>query len=287
MITIASDLLAAEIEPLGAELKSLTDAHGGEYMSSGDPAFWTGRAPLLFPIVGRLHEDTLRIDGAKFAMAKHGFARRSTFVVIEQTPDAATFRLADTPHTHAQFPFAFELDARFALEGCTLAMSVIVRNTGDVPLPASFGYHPAFAWPLPGGGARSDHNIAFAKNEPTSLRVLTEAGLIASETRTSPVVGRNLRLEDSLFARDVLIWTDLASRSLRYGSDKAWLDIAFPDTEWLGIWTKPGAAFICVEPWAGLADPDGYEGDFRAKPGVMTLDPGAERSFRMDVTVRI
>ena len=286
MIEIASAQLTARIDPQGAELQSLTDAQGCEYMSSGDPAFWRGRAPLLFPIIGRLNGDTLRVDGQAYTLEKHGFARRSRFDIVDHDASSVTFRLTDSPATRTMYPFAFELEARFVLTGATLAMTVTVRNPGDVPLPASFGYHPAFAWPLPGAD-RAAHRIVFARDEPAPLRRVTAGGLIDPLPKDTPVTGNHFALTDDLFADDALVWTDLNSRDLTYGVPKgARLDIAFPDTHHLGIWTKPGAAFVCIEPWAGHADPEGYAGEFCDKPGVIDITTGTSRSFRMNVTVR-
>ena len=282
-ITIASGALRATVAPLGAELVSLTDAAGRELMSDGDPAFWSGRAPLLFPIVGRLNGDRYRIDGAEYTLPQHGFARRMDFAVAAQGEDHVRFRLTDTPATHEVYPFAFVLEMDFALEGAALTMTATITNPGAVPLPASFGYHPAFAWPLPYGAAKAEHRITFEQDEPAPIRAIA-GGLIAAETRATPVEGRTLALSDALFADDALIWDRLESRHLHYGpADGPALEIAFPDTEWLGLWTKPGAAFLCIEPWAGMADPHGFAGDLRDKPGVFEIAPGASRIFRMMV----
>ncbi len=285
-ITITSGSLTATIAHHGAELQSLKDADGNEYMSSGDPAYWSGRAPLLFPIVGRLNEDRLRFGDANYTMLKHGFARKSHFSLIDQSENAVRFRLSDSAETRAQYPFAFALDVHFRVEGNALQMTVTARNIGDADLPFSFGYHPAFAWPLPGGGVRGDHQIAFEADEPAALYRLTPDGLIQPDLVPTPVRGNHLTLADALFEQDALIWKSLTSRRLSYGAPgHASLDIAFPDTNWLGIWTKPGAGFVCIEPWAGSADPDHYQGDFADKPGVMTLLPEQARQFRMDVTL--
>jgi galactose mutarotase-like enzyme len=285
-VAITSGALTAEIAYHGAELQSLKDADGRELMSDGDPAFWRGRAPLLFPIVGRLSEDRLRLDGAAYRMEKHGFARRSRFMLVDQEKAHARFRLTDAPETRAMYPFAFALDAEFRLEGATLFMTVTVRNSGDTPLPASIGYHPAFAWPLPFGGERGEHRVRFESDEPARLCAITTDGLIGEKTVPTPVIGSELALTDALFENDALVWKDLVSRRLTYGApDYPSLDIAFPDTPWLGIWTKPGAGFVCVEPWAGSADDQGYQGDFREKPGVFEIAPGDERQFRMNVTL--
>lgn len=286
LVWIEGDSLRSAINPLGAELSSLRDADGRELMTDADPAFWTGRAPLLFPIIGGLVDDRYRLDGVEFAMPKHGFARTSMFELVEASDASALFRLSDDAVSEACYPFAFQLDMAFAIAGTTLAMTATVRNPGDRALPFSFGYHPAFAWPLPYGRDRADHRLVFEADEPDALKAITPDGLIADASRESPLDGRVLRLADDLFATDALVWDANRSRRLTYGaSDGPQLDIAFPDTPSLGLWTKPGAHYICVEPWAGHADPAGFTGDFRDKPGVMQLQPGDSRQFRMNVTL--
>lgn len=288
LVTIGSDGLTARINPQGAELWSLTDRAGREYMTDADPAFWTGHAPLLFPIIGSVAGDRLHIDGRDYVQPRHGFARNNRFALAERGEDHVTFRLIDSVDTRANYPFVFVLDMAFRLEGMTLAMTATVRNPGDVPLPFSFGYHPAFAWPLPGGAAKHAHKLVFEKAEPQDVRRLREAtGLLLAAPEPTPVDGRELRLREQLFEANALIWDKLASRSLSYGAEGgAWLDIAFPDTAQLGVWQKAGASYICIEPWQGHADPEGYDGDFRDKPGVVLLEAGQSRSFRMNVTVR-
>lgn len=288
LLSISGKGLTARINPHGAELWSLTDANGAEYMTDADPAFWTGHAPLLFPIIGSVAGDHLRIDGREYAQPRHGFARTSRFTPVERSDDRIVFRLTDSVETRANYPFLFDLDMAFRIDGMTLAMQATVRNTGNAGLPFSFGYHPAFAWPLPGGAAKDAHKLVFEQDEPQAVRRLREeTGLLLAEPEATPVQGRELYLREDLFRTNALIWDRLSSKSLSYGADGgAWLDIAFPDTPSLGLWQKAGARYICIEPWQGHADPEGFAGDFREKPGVVLLDPGQTRSFRMDVTVR-
>jgi len=288
LVSITSGALTARINPLGAELWSLTDAAGAEYMTDADPAFWGGHAPVLFPIVGSLAGDRFRHEGREYALPRHGFARRSLFTVAHQGVDSVTFTLEDSEETRAVYPFAFRLEITHALVGASLHTTARVVNTGAGDLPFSFGYHPAFAWPLPGGAAKADHRIVFGEAEPAPVRRVSKgAGLLLPEAEASPVVGRELALREGLFEADAVIWDDLASRSLAYGADGgAWLDISFPDTPYLGLWQVPGARYICIEPWAGHADPVGFDGDFAEKPGIETLQPGESRAFRMDVSLR-
>ncbi|KUR76400.1 aldose 1-epimerase family protein [Novosphingobium sp. FSW06-99] len=287
LVEIASDSLSARINPTGAELWSLCDTHGAQYMTDADPAFWGGHAPLLFPIVGSLAGDRLRVDGIDHAMPRHGFARHSAFDVVEQAPDRVRFRLTDSADTRAVYPFAFALEIDFRLDGWRLVMAAHVHNPGAEPLPFSFGYHPAFAWPLPGGADKAAHRLTFEWPEPGPVRrVARDTGLLLPEAEASPVTGRDLPLDADLFRADAVIWTDLASRALRYGAPGgASLDIAFPDTPMLGLWQVPGGHYICIEPWQGHADPQGFDGEFATKPGLVILPPGAVRSFRLSVLV--
>lgn len=285
MIEIENGTLSARIDPLGAELVSLRDPHGRELMTDADPAFWTGHAPLLFPIVGRLNDDTLRVDGRSYPMKQHGFARRRLFDLVESRDTHATLVLRDDAETRAAFPFAFELRATYRLDGASLLTEIEVINPDlTATLPTSFGFHPAFAWPLPGGGAREGHRVLFDMDEPDALAAL-DGGLIGSGTRASPLHGRTLHLSDDLFHDDALIWMTPRSRSVRYGGATGpQLDIAFENLPTLAIWTKPGAAFVCVEPWQGHADPAGFTGDVRDKPGIVAIPSGATRRFVMRVT---
>lgn len=287
LVTISNAALTARINPLGAELWSLTDTQGREYMTDADPAFWTGRAPLLFPIVGALREGAYRFGGKRYALSKHGFARSSVFACEEhEATGRAHFLLEDSAETRAVYPFAFALRVQFDLHDATLGITATVTNPGDEPMPFSFGFHPAFAWPLPGGAPKEDHAIVFACEEPQDVRRIDRDGLLARSEPT-PVEGRAMRLDSALFEDDALIWDRLASRSLTYGAaGGATLEIAFPDTPMLGVWQKPGARYICIEPWAGIADPAGFTGELPDKPGVVMLAPGDSRSFRMAVTVK-
>ena len=283
-VVISSGDLTARIDPLGAELVSLQDAAGRELMTAADPAHWTGHAPLLFPIVGRLNGDVLRLDGREYPMKQHGFARRLEWDLPGTGGDAVTFVLRDSPATREAYPFAFELAVLYALEGATLMVTVRVGNPGPEPLPMSFGFHPAFAWPLPSGCPREDHRIVFERDEGSGITQLA-GGLVAARV-PSPLQGRTLPLSDDLFANDALVWAPVASQQVIYGASKGpQLRVSFPDTPFLGVWTQPGAQFVCIEPWHGHADPAGFTGDFRDKPGIVTVQPGAEWRCTMRVTL--
>ncbi|WP_120717076.1 aldose 1-epimerase family protein [Tsuneonella amylolytica] len=287
-IAITSGELTATVSPLGAELLSLTDAAGREYMTDADPRWWTGHAPILFPIVGALEGETYRLGTREYALEKHGFARKSQFVCERhERSGCARFALEDSAATHAVFPFAFRLELNFEIEDRTLSITATVTNRSDASMPFSFGFHPAFAWPLPGGMAKDQHRVVFAKPEPGPVRRIGKGDpVLLPDALTTPVDGDTLVPRARLFEADALIWTELDSRSLRFGADGgAWLELEFPDCPHLGIWQKPGAPFLALEPWHGYNDPAGFDGDFRDKPGNMTLAPRTSARFLLSITV--
>ncbi|QRG04674.1 aldose 1-epimerase family protein [Xanthobacter dioxanivorans] len=281
--TLSSSALSAEISALGAELVQLRDRDGRDLLWHGDPAFWGGRAPLLFPIVGRLPHDELVHDGRRYGMKQHGFARRSLFDLVELQPQRAVFRLLPNAETRAQYPFTFALDVAYELTGASLAIEATLRNRGPESLPASFGFHPAFLWPLPYGGRRADHRLIFEQPETGPVH-RPSGGLLSAATEPNPAARAILTPDDAMFERDALIFLNVRSRHVRYGvPDGPGLEIAFPGMPDLGLWTKPGAPFLCIEPWAGHATPEGDERPFVEKPGLVHLPPGAEHDFAMTI----
>jgi galactose mutarotase-like enzyme len=286
-VTITSGELTASMDPLGAELQSLTDAAGREYMTDADPRWWTGHAPILFPIVGALNRDRYRFDGREYAMAKHGFARTSLFTCEEHEPyEWARFALEDREPTRAAYPFAFRLDLFFRIWGATLTTTATIINRDDKTMPFSFGFHPAFAWPLPGGAAKEDHRIVFERAEPEPIRRIDSDGLVRPESFETPIDGDKLLPEASMFEADALVWDRVQSRACTFGAPEGGsVLLEWENLPMLGVWQKPGASYLCIEPWQGMSDPVGFDGDITAKPGIVTLPPGETIQFTLAITV--
>ena len=285
-LSLGSGDLTVEIDPLGAQLSTLRDRAGHDLLWGGDPSVWAGRAPLLFPIVGALAGGHYRLGSATYSLPRHGFARVKRFDIVDASSDAATLRLNADEATLQVYPFRFELDVRFALDGATLSVTTSVRNLGDEDMPASVGYHPGFRWPLPFSRPRSSHFIEFAMDEPDPVRRLNAAGLLTRERHPTPISHRRLTLGDGLFLDDVIIFDQIRSRHVTYGADDGpRIRVSYPDAPYLGIWTKPQAPFICIEPWHGVADPVGFTADFTTKPGVFTVAARAALSTQLIVTL--
>ena len=285
-VALNSAELSAEIDPRGAQLSTLRDRAARDLLWNGDPAVWAGRAPILFPIVGVLAGGGYRLGSTTYHLSRHGFARDRMFSIAATTASGAAFKLSADAESLRVFPFNFELEVHFELLGPKLIVMSCVRNRGDADMPASFGYHPAFRWPLPFAEPRSSHEILFATDEPAAVRRLDAAGRLRPEHHPTPIAARRLALTDALFQDDVLIFDQIRSRSVTYGSAHGpRIQVDFPDSPYLGVWSKPGAQFICIEPWHGVADPVGFAGDFTEKPGIFVVAPGAAFSSTMAITL--
>jgi galactose mutarotase-like enzyme len=287
LTTIGSEQLRASIHPLGAQLYSLQDSSHRDLQWNGDPAIWKGRAPILFPIIGELVGGQYTLDGTIYRLPRHGFARDRLFQLVSSTTATALFRLRSDAETLQVYPFHFELDVAFSVTRAALTITASIKNSGASDMPASFGFHPALRWPLPYGESRSDHAIWFEHDEPAPIRRLDGHGLLRPESFATPVEGRMLRLRDELFVDDAVIFDRLQSQRLWYGADRGpRVQIDFVDTPYLAMWSKQAANFVCIEPWHGHADPEGFNGDFRNKPGVFAVPPAGQKSCAMTLTLQ-
>lgn len=281
----------AVAESYGGELVSLTDASGTEYIWHGDPTFWSGRNPVLFPIVGRLKDGTVMIGGRPYEMAQHGFARRSEFSVVEQADDHILFELRESEATLAQYPFPFSLQVRHQLNARGFSTAFRIENTGSTPMPFCIGAHTAFRCPIREGERFEDYQIVFDEAETADMILLNAENLI-SHTDREPLLNGEDRfdLDYSVFARlDTIILEGLRSTgiSLRHRETGRGVHMAFDGFPMMAFWT-PGekkAPFLCLEPWHGCAAVDDENGDFLNKRHCIVLQPGEVKELQYTVSV--
>ncbi|WP_210497082.1 aldose 1-epimerase family protein [Microvirga antarctica] len=284
MITLANDDLTVTLSLFGAELQSVTSRDGRSWLWSGDPAFWPSRAPVLFPVIGKNPQDRVLIDGVRYPMEGHGFARSSTFDLVEQEAQGCVLRLTDSEETRRSFPFAFALELAFALDGPTVLTTASISNTGSAPMPFCFGFHPGFVWPLPDSVGRA-HQIRLEDGLSPAFIRADANGLMLPELHPSPFHNGELALVHDLFATGALVFHEGAGKALWYGAvDRPGIRVAFADMPQLGLWTKPGAPFLCIEPWHGLPAPADRAEGLAERRGSMTLEPGRSISLAMSMT---
>ena len=281
-VTLSNASLQAAVQTQGGELVSLRDMAGTEYIWQGDPAFWSGQNPILFPIVGSLRDGQVEVDGKTFQMGRHGFARRNVFTLADQGQDFALLELRESPETLAQFPFPFVLQVRHQLLDRGFATTFTVKNPGQTPLPFCIGAHTAIRCPLFQGERFEDYALVFDRSEDADTLLLTPQGLLR-DGGTEPMLrdGR-IYLDYADFQRlDTLIFQGLASgrAELRHRGKGHGVALDFHEFPMVAFWTKPGGPFLCMEPWHGCAAYTAESGDFQDKPHVITLAPGQRKEL--------
>ena len=287
-ITLSTPSLTASVRPLGGELVSLQDSAGTEYIWQGDPAFWSGRNPILFPIVGSLKDGRVDINGQSFEMGRHGFARQSTFTLTDRAPDFAVLELRESPESLARYPFPFVLQVRHQLLANGFSTTFAVENPGPAPLPFCIGAHTAIRCPLLGGERFEDYELVFDQPEDADTLLLTPQGLLRGGGREPMLHGGTVTLDYQTFQRlDTLIFQGLRSHrvSLRHKTAGHGVSLDFQGFPMIAFWTKPGASFLCMEPWHGCAAYTGETGRFQDKPHVLTLAPDEWKELSFTFTL--
>ncbi|WHO77160.1 aldose 1-epimerase family protein [Rhizobium sp. BT03] len=283
-IRIGNQHLTVDVSSLGAEMQALATSDGRSWLWTGDAAFWTGRSPILFPIVGKAPDDKIAIDGTIYPMAQHGFARRSEFALAASTATMCRYELLASPATRAVYPFDFQLAVTHAIEGRALTVTAEVTNRGQKAMPFGLGFHSAFAWPLPGAAGHA-HVVALDnKGEPPLVRL--QAGLINPAPLPSPFKAGRLVLDHAMFDEDAMIFPKGAGEGLTYGAEGGpTMQFRFENLPNLALWTKPGAPFLCIEPWHGTAAEAGRSNELSKRPSTTILAPGAVARFAFTVEI--
>ncbi|SFT48530.1 Galactose mutarotase [Algoriphagus locisalis] len=287
--SIQSADLTVEINAIGMELCSIkSNLTQTEYIWQADPSIWKGSAPVLFPIIGALKDGLTLIKGKVYSMPKHGLVRNSTKpTLIERTETSLKFRLTWDEESLQNYPFKFELDMVFRLEGKTLSIEHIVTNLGNEIMPYSIGGHPAFNCPLVGGEEYEDYFLEFEHKETDSTWMVEPSGLIGLNQKLVLDNTKTLRLNKHLFDDDALIFKGLKSREVKlcHKSKGTILSMKFDDFDYLGIWAKPAAPFVCIEPWLGIGDSSGSNQKFTEKEGLLFVEPNQSETKSYSITV--
>lgn len=282
---------SAIVDTQGGELISFRDNRGTEYIWNGDPAYWSGRNPILFPIVGDLKNGSVRFQGTECKMPRHGFARRSGFAVSEHGADFIVLELRENPATLGQYPYPFLLRVTHQIMEDGFQTSFEVKNPGPSPLPFCIGAHTGFRCPLHAGEHFEEYELRFDHIEYADSIIQMEDGCLSHSLR-EPVLRHTdtIPLIHETFDRlDTLTFEDLRSKgvSLLHHASGHGVHMEFDGFPMIAFWTKPGAGapFLCMEPWHGCAAYDNETGNFEHKPHSILLRPGERK--RLSYTVKM
>jgi galactose mutarotase-like enzyme len=287
---IANDVLKITVNETGAELAGIESVVSGrQFLWGGDPSVWANHSPVLFPIVGGLKDNTFIYKEGSYSLPRHGFIRNNHKIKLTAQSDSSlTFTLTFDEETLAKYPFEFEFQITYTLYQHRIVVSHLVKNHGAGNMYFSLGAHPAFRCPLNSHESYEDYYLEFAEVETDSTWELTSEGLVSERTR--PVLHRSnvLHLTKSMFDHDALIFKNLKSRrvSLRSTKSQQVISVEFEDFPYLGLWAKPGAPFICIEPWLGIADSVDTNQQLENKEGILTLATNHSFSAAYSIEIR-
>ncbi|MCE3279072.1 MAG: Aldose 1-epimerase [Bacteroidetes bacterium] len=284
---IGNDLLNIEVSVSGAELSSIYHIPSKkQYLWQGGEKWWPRRAPVLFPVVGKLKDNTFQVNGEKYNLGQHGFARDKDFSLIERNNNKLVFSLSSDESTLKVYPFHFELLIIYEIRSNCLQITYQVKNKDQKEIFFSIGAHPGFNCPVNKDELFSDYYLEFEETESLD-RHLLEGGLFTGLTEPVMIDSNRIDLSYELFAKDAIVFKNMKSTSiyLKSKKNKHSLKFNFSDFPYFGIWTKPGAPFICLEPWCGIADNQYFEGELKDKEGIIGLDTGSSflRSYLVEV----
>ena len=279
-ITIYNHQIKATINTLGAELIQL-EKENHNYIWTIDETYWNKTSPILFPIVGRLKNDAYTIEGKTYELPRHGFARNFEFKVEHQTENAVVFLLTENSETLKQYPFQFDLRLKYEIIENSLKMNYSIINKSQETMPFSIGAHPAFAI----NELFSDFTIAFNEVEDFVSHEL-EKEQFNNSSKKIPSENGKINLDYALFEKDALVFKHLKSDILTLlKKNQPYISVKFKGFPYLGIWTKPNAPFLCIEPWCGLADNINHNGNIYEKEGIQLLDNNVEFEREINITL--
>ncbi|RZV12861.1 aldose 1-epimerase family protein [Aliarcobacter butzleri] len=269
---IKNSFIKAQIKSFGAELNSLKKCDENfEYIWQANSKYWARHSPVLFPIVGRLKEDSYFYKNKKYSLSQHGFARDKEFEIVQNEADFIEFRLKSDEKSLEFYPFFFELNIGYKLDKNSLIVSYKVKNKSDEKMYFSIGAHPAF-------NTQVGDFLEFENIKTTKRYFLDEKGLIYKNQDLN-LENSKLYLDKDLFKEDALVFNDsnIKQITLKNIENKSRVKVKFDNFPYLGIWSKPNdAPFVCIEPWFGVADEQNSNQKIEDKKGILSLEKEEE-----------
>ena len=289
--TIKNERLSVTIAAHGAELSSIYDkANDRELVWQADPAFWNRHAPVLFPNVGKYYGGHFTYNGTDYPMGQHGFARDTEFEQAASGENFVTYRLCADEESKKVYPFDFVLDITHRLNGNRLTVEWNVKNTDNKEMYFTIGGHPAFNVNVLPDTDFEDYSLVFKEGTEKLSYVLLDAEsgtAIGDKVYELELTDSKYALKKDMFDKDALVFD---------GGQIEWAALALPDGKPyialeskgfpnFGIWSKPGAPYVCLEPWCGRCDNKGFEGEISEKPGIIALKAGETFKKSYDIIV--
>lgn len=279
MIRIENESLVVEIEERGAEVaRVLSKENGQNYMWDKDPDIWNGTSPNLFPTVGKSIDDEMRYEGKTYKLGNHGFARHSVFKGKKNIDGKSVdFILDNSMIEKNSFPFKFILNINYRLEEKKLITTYSVKNPGDEKTIFTLGAHPAFKFPFHSEKERGDYYVEFPKDSQLILHELTSFATYTG--KRSEFNLEDGKLDLGLYdVANTYVFSNFKSEYIKLVEKQSgnFIKVDIKNFKYLAFWKKPEGDFICIEPWLGKSDMEGFRGEFHEKEDMLTLNGNEE-----------
>ncbi|MBK1877569.1 aldose 1-epimerase family protein [Pelagicoccus mobilis] len=284
-VSIANSQLTVQIATYGAELQSIKANEGGrEYLWHGDPEYWAGRAPIMFPVIVRFKGDEFTHNEKRYNLPLLGLGPRNEYKITNRTKDSVTLTLESDSETLKQYPFPFRLEVTYRLEGQKLVNHFQVENLGSETMPFTLGGHPGFVYPSGGGKTRDNYTLTFSTPQNTDRPIVTE-GLIQKER--VPFLNNESRLDvsDERVPNHgmLLIGHGCDRIGVAEKDSPPFVEIEFGDFPNVNIWTPPGKPFVCIEPLVGHHDFQDTPLEISEKSYLSQLTPGESKNYQFSI----
>lgn len=289
--TLENGRLAVKVNDLGAELAGIYDKKNQrEVLWQAEPDFWPRHAPVLFPNVGKFYRGGFWYDGGFYKEGQHGFARDMIFERAASGEDYVMHRLVSNEETGKRYPFDFVLEITHRLKGQTLEIQWMVENTGDHTMFFTIGGHPGFNVPVISGTKYSDYYLTFAENKDALEYILIDTATgtaMPDKVYRMELANHKYQIRDDMFDRDALIFDhgQIEEAGIAMPDGTPYISVSCKGFPNFGIWSVPGAPYVCLEPWCGRCDNRGFEGDISEKEGINRLECGEK--FEKSYTITI
>ena len=287
--TIENDFLKIQVKETGAELCSMVNKENNkEYIWQADPEIWGSHAPNLFPIIGVIKGGKYYFEGREYSVPKHGFIRHNEKLRLkERSENQLVFELLYSKETLEMYPFKFDLRIAFTLKEKSLEVNHHVINLDEKPIYFSLGGHPAFNIQHFENEKIEDYYLEFDKKMNLNTHLLNKEGLVSEKTEKVLENDNKIQLNGHIFDNDALIFKNIRSKKVDLKSRKNGkiLSLNYNDFNNLGIWAKPGAPYVCIEPWLGIADIEGTNQDLKKKEGILKLDINNEFNAEYSIVI--
>ena len=281
-ITLKNGNSSAKIISKGAELKSYI-ADGRELMWRADEKYWGKTSPFLFPMIGNLRGGKTIINGAEYAISKHGFARDNEFVTEKSDDTTAVLSFSANAETMKSYPFNFKVTITYTLKENALEIAYAVTNNRSTDMPYCIGGHPAFACDKP----FDSYKLIFEQNETVNSPVMNlKTRMWGDSNRVNRLENsREFALRYDLFDNDCVYFDTIKSESCSLVSDGEGVKVSWTGFKTLGVWTPDhkNAPFVCIEPWCGCDDYDTDSGIFSEKRGIQTAKAGETKNYSITI----